>query len=286
MKLIKQTIRKLLPHSTIESLRIDINRIQGNSPIIIYTMGKVGSTTAYQSLAKTPISNPVYHVHFLTQNGIEHIENKYRNANASIKTSAHLVNSKIIRPKILKSNNKSKFKVISLAREPISLSLSHFLQNPKVHRPHLVKYLNQENIKGLNDCFLSELENNSYIHSWFDEEFNNFLGIDIYQYNFDYQRGYSILNLEKFDILLMRIKDMSNLFNKAIKEFLDIETPVELVKANERENQEFSNVYQKLKNEIVVPPEICEKVYSSKYVNYFYSASDQKKLIDKWSNIR
>lgn len=249
-------------------------------------MGKVGLTTAYKSLINAPISNPVYHVHFLSQNGMEHITQKYQNANTNVNKSAHLINSEIVRPKLLNSNNKTKFKIISLAREPISLSLSHFLQNPKVHRPYLVDYLHREDIKGLNEFFLNELQNNSYIHSWFDEEFNNFLGIDIYQYEFDYERGYSIIETNKFDVLLMRIEDMSKVFQEAIQEFLNIETSIKIVKANERDNQEFSNVYQKLKNKIVIPRDICEKVYSSKYVNYFYSTSDQKNLIDKWSHTR
>ena len=231
MKTLKKVIKKILPLSNIESLRIDLNRIRGNLPIIVYTMGKVGSITTYKSL-QSQIPNPIYHVHFLSHKEINRIENKYSQANAIPNPNQlnHFTSSKIIRSEILNSKNKEKFKIISLTREPISLKLSHFFQNPKVHRPHLVKYLNKEDIQGLTDYFLSELESSSYTPTWFDKEFKQFLEIDIYQYKFDSEKGYSIYYSDKFDILLMRLEDLSENFQEAIQNFLGINNSIKIIR--------------------------------------------------------
>jgi len=112
MKLIEKAAKKILPLSNIEKLRIDINRLRGNLPIIVYTMGKVGSATTYTSL-KSQLPNPIYHVHFLTQKEINRMEDKYKQANINPNKLNHFKSSKIIRSKILNSKDKEKFKIIS-----------------------------------------------------------------------------------------------------------------------------------------------------------------------------
>ena len=49
-----------------------------NQPIVIYQMGKVGSSSVYSSLKALKLDNPVYHVHFLTPQGINWAETIYK----------------------------------------------------------------------------------------------------------------------------------------------------------------------------------------------------------------
>jgi len=45
-------------------------------PILIYQMGKVGSSAVYESLKKYGIQNPLHHVHFLSYGHLNELERK------------------------------------------------------------------------------------------------------------------------------------------------------------------------------------------------------------------
>jgi len=84
----------------------------------------------------------------------------------------------------------------------------------------------------------------------------------------------------------MRLEDLSNIFQEAIQTFLEINNSIKIIRSNERCNLEFSDLYKKIKNKIIIPPHISEKIYTSKYVRHFYSSSEIDELIEKWSSPR
>ncbi len=64
--LIIKIVLKNLSWQDFETLKIHLKNWNKKPPILIYTMGKVGSMTVYQSLKEAKLGNPVYHIHFLT----------------------------------------------------------------------------------------------------------------------------------------------------------------------------------------------------------------------------
>lgn len=63
---------------------------------------------------------------------------------------------------------------------------------------------------------------NYLVQDFFDQEFKKFWGIDIYQYPFDKEKGYSIYKINNVNILIYQLEKM-NALEKEIGEFLDIE---------------------------------------------------------------
>jgi len=70
--------KNLIPASFVESLKIRFRNFNTNPPILIYQMGKVGSTTILKSLKNAQIQNPVYHIHFLSSDGIRNAERYFK----------------------------------------------------------------------------------------------------------------------------------------------------------------------------------------------------------------
>lgn len=111
-------------------------------PILIWQMGKVGSSSVYYSLQQIFNEKPVYHIHLLSKEMIEKGELYKRsliNGNNS-----YLYNNEF-RKKFKSSMRRGvKWKIISLVREPVGRNISAFFQNI--------------------DIFLSEFDNKSESH--------------------------------------------------------------------------------------------------------------------------
>jgi hypothetical protein len=116
----------------------------GHKTILVYTMGKVGSSTVYQTLRANNVSQIIYHLHFLSQENIVRISEKYKRAGIPQKRVKirqllrgdidHLTASKAL-------NNiphARRWYIVSLVRDPVSTFLSHVFQNPTIHRPYLL----------------------------------------------------------------------------------------------------------------------------------------------------
>lgn len=287
---LKNTIRKTVSDDLYEIFEINYHCYQKNYPIVIYTMGKVGSTTVYSSL-KTQLKNPVYHVHFLQLNEIKRIEEKYRNYNSELVNSPIITKGKFLNRAI---NSRSfysssiRWKIISLIREPILTELSHLFHNPRLHHPYLLNDKGEIDSTRALEVATNKLSNYSeeknYIANWFSRELNKFLGIDIYKYDFDHNKGYSIIQFDKFDILLLRLETLDECFTESLQELLEKKiTSINLKTSNINEGKEFSSFYKYVREEISIPLDICEKIYSSKYAQHFYTKQMILDFIGKWS---
>ena len=58
--------------------RFHLDHLYGKTPIVVYQMGKVGSSTIVASLHTLKLDSPIYHIHTLTQERIDSIEQTYR----------------------------------------------------------------------------------------------------------------------------------------------------------------------------------------------------------------
>ena len=62
-------------------LRHNVCSDLGFLPVIVYIMGKVGSTSVYESLRENRVSPLIYHVHFLTHSNLDRVALKYSQKN-------------------------------------------------------------------------------------------------------------------------------------------------------------------------------------------------------------
>ena len=106
----------------LEKIYYKVNKLlRSDTIVIIYQMGKVGSSSIYNSVNRY---FKTYHIHYLNEKIISQIYQKSKDKNQSVplhlETSTEVLN-------LLKSEKK--IKIISLIREPISRNLSAFFEN-------------------------------------------------------------------------------------------------------------------------------------------------------------
>jgi len=257
--------------TSFDRLELSLNHYLGKTPILIYQMGRVGSTSMFESLKLTDLTDPIYHVHYLTQDSIDQVEAKFRQSGQPI--PRFLVLGKMLIREMQRKPQSTQWRIITLLREPISTMLSQMFYDPEVHHPQLFDQngnVRQEDAIDYAQERLAKFDEATwYLSNWFSHEFQPALNVDVYDYAFNSQAGYSIIETEGFDILILRLEDLKRNFNKAMRDFLNVED-IQLIKTNSNENRSHSAVYQYVRDHIVVPKSVCDRIYSSHYARHFY----------------
>lgn len=255
-------------------LNIGLQDFTLNPPILVYQSGKVGSSTITDSLLQAKLKNPIYHVHLLSDEGLNSPRGKPKLGKAlRRKIDAHGGIAAI------------NWKIISLTRDPIAIALSALFQSIGMGKRNDLSKHNGEIDKIL---VLEELYRNledfdrSYFCTWFDRELKTVFDVDVFTYPFNYDRGYSIIKQNNIEVLVIRLEDLNSFGNKALMEFLNLDNPIDLVPKNVGDKKTYADTYEYVKNNISVPLDICHKIYSSKYSSHFYNSSQQEKFISKW----
>ena len=233
-----------------------------NKTVVIYTLGKVGSSTLYYELKKLSPWNNVFHAHFLSD---EWLLKRLKNTNhfEFNNQSAQKVFS------YLNNNPNKQKKIITLVREPISRELSNFMQNPK---DYAGSDLLIDGIEKLQQVYLDKVSY-EYTLNWFDSEFYNYTGFDVFSKTFDKEKGYAIYSHKDTDILIIKLEKLNECYTSALNDFLGINLQLQ-TNANQSSNKPISKVYTQLKNSIKFSKEELQDVYNHKYVTHFYTEKE------------
>ncbi|MFX0070554.1 MAG: putative capsular polysaccharide synthesis family protein [Candidatus Hermodarchaeota archaeon] len=278
-------LKQQVPLSIANWFRIHLQNFNVTPPIIIYQVGKVGSTTVYKSLKNARLRNPVYHLHFLSDEGIKSAEEYHLGLERPVIPN-HIRLSKLLRKKMDKTKG-VKWKIITLVRDPIGRDISNLFESIEHFYPNLVNESGNvkinEAIEFLLEMFSDFDESTDYTARWFDTEINAFFDIDVYTYPFNHQKGFTIIRDKNVEIVIIRLEDLNRNFNEALTQFLNLDKPIEMCKAGIREEAVHAAAYKHIREEITIPRSVCNKIYSSKYARHFYDDNMRNKHIQKWS---
>lgn len=256
-----------------------------HTPILIYQMGKVGSTTILNSLKEADLPNPIAQVHRIS----DHIGRirKYEIKKRKFPPAYHIDLGLAINQRFKQLNNqKPFFKVISLVRDPIAFEVSKFFQNPHFYPPHLRNNSGDIDTKKASD-FLNDflLKDNAFIYvfNWFDQEIKSVFELDVFAFPFDKDQGWTILRGNNIELLLIRLENLSKIDNNVLTNFVNSSQQVELINSNVRNQKTKNNHYDIVKDNIKLDRKVCEKIYSHKFAKHFYKENEVQNFIEKWS---
>jgi len=257
--------------------------------VVIYQMGKVGSSTVKHSLNELGRAMNLYHVHALTQERLDWLQGTYRNV-SRVRGRAvvhdHLVEGIYLRKK-LDRGTQQRWKVITLIRDPIARNISTFFQSLDIFFPEWVKERNNaqddlvDHVDEMIELFLSKVDHKLPL-VWFDKYLKPVFDIDVYEQKFPVSKGYAIYANEHAELLLMKLEDLDHSAPTAFKEFLDIED-FELKKANISGDKVYSQAYSKFKGLIKLSDSYIDETYSSQFARHFYTQDEIEQLRAKWT---
>lgn len=267
MKYLLYKIKKKLNHIFSKLKYNDLK----NKVVIIHTLGKVGSSTLYYELKKISPWNNIFHVHFLSDLWLKDKLKDTNHFEFNNKTAKKVFD-------YLKQHPNQKKYMISLVREPVSRELSNFMQNPQDFIDGDVLSYSAASLK---KAYLDKLSYD-YTLNWFDSEFFNYTGFDVFAQPFDKTKGYSIYEHEDYRILIIKLEQLNTCYHDAMKAFLGLDLQLE-ANANQSSNKPISHVYKELKQLLKFETEELEQLYTHKYVTHFYTDDEIQQFIDKHS---
>ncbi|MEM9412604.1 MAG: putative capsular polysaccharide synthesis family protein [Planctomycetota bacterium] len=234
------------------------DRLRAHSPVFIFQMGKVGSTSIYKSLLDSSYSGAIFHGHTFDR---FHSDDRIR------KLHSHF------------SSTRTKLKIITLIREPVTRNISAFFQNFK-----------RDTGKSFADFRKSPAElkrifMKNYPHEvpliWFDQHLKPNFGIDVYQAPFPTEKGYQIFSSENVDVLLMKHDLTNEIKENLIREFTEIDE-FKIRSHNTSSTKEYAEYYQAMQK-LKLPLEHLYYLASSKYMQHFYRP-EMRRIIHSWSD--
>lgn len=228
--------------------------INSDNPILIYQMGKVGSTSILDSITSR-WNGPVLHSHHLNDPQEKYIyQNQY-------------------------CKNKP-FYLISLTREPISRNISAYFQN-------LAYFTKGTPGKGpASTNLLIENFLHKYPHdlplTWFQNHLERNFDINVFEHPFP-DEGFTTMSRDNLKVLIMRAETDDKAKEKAVSSFLQIPN-FKLSRSNVGSNKEYAKIYKNFKATLKLSPAYLDRMYGSRYFKHFYSGQIGLELSDRWRN--
>lgn len=252
-------------------LYIPINTWLGRTPLLIYTMGKVGSTAIYRAL---PDGTFFIQIHTLNPELLHRLIERDREKGGLTELVLHELQTRrhIIVPR-------REAKIITIVRDPIIRNLSAFYQNH-------VRFIGAD--RNLADVPLSELLAiflNEYPHDvpiqFFEREFASILGIDVYQHPFDPLQGWARLQHPPYDVLILRADAPNEIKQEAICNFLGLAN-YQLVNTLPTRAYPHGEVYTLLKREAILPQPYIDQMLGARYTQHFFSDDERSQMRRQW----
>ncbi|MRG85070.1 putative capsular polysaccharide synthesis family protein [Salinibacillus xinjiangensis] len=250
--------------------------------VLIYQMGKVGSTSIEETLEKSPLY--IEHAHSLRSPMTYEMFKRFSSTRYYLPLLSRLrqkING-VVKKVIF--NNKKNIKIISLVREPISRNISMFFQDIHIPIFDMAKYYNGRkdgdvSLETLKDLYFSKL-NHKYGVTWFENEFEKTFGINIYDYEFDKEKGFTTISQKGIDIMVIKMEKLG-ILEEEIGNFLEMKN-FKLSKANISGRKWYSELYIKFKEEFSPSEEYVDSIYNNLYMEHFYTEEEIKKFKEKW----
>lgn len=264
--------------------------------LLVYQMGKVGSSTLTQYLRAHYTQAEIFQIHTLTESGAQRIENRYRQA-AAIRSipsiDQHILESRYLmsRLKDLKSGKqRAPLKVVSMVRDPIARNLSAFFQTFEVDFARMFVESNQDatmspfSIEELTQAFLtgSQTFRHEYPLVWFQEELHQALDIDVLSKPFDPELGVARYQNNYCDLLILRMEDFPHTLAPSLSRFLNIEVGP-MPRSNSADGKKYSNAYRNFIDHITLPESYLDTMYNSAFSTHFYTEEELDRFRARWT---
>lgn len=244
------------------------------APILIYQMGKVGSTTVYRSLRSAGLY-PL-HVHRIIDRMPEGGAGWH--ARPDYVPDIDVYVGRILAPYLRWS--RSRVRVITLVRDPVARYLSKVFHRPEMY-DDLVASERDETVRRLRDHLGKPETLDDGMFRWFDEEIRARLGVDVMTAPFDRQAGYSVLHGERADILVLKLEKLSELLPTAVSEFVG--RPLREERANVGERKESADAYRAVRRSFSLPEPVLDRIYDHEWMRHFYTEGERERFRSRWS---
>ena len=239
--------------------------------LLVYSMGKTGSSSVYYTLMRDFPFSKVIHVHFLSDYWYSWFSNQNKK---NLKKDRNQILSDKAK-KFIKKNKK--LFSITIIRDPFSRSISDYFHSK---RDILSSLSDNQIIKEISESYY--IQSNSM--DWFEKDFNSFFNIDIYKMPFNTNKGWEVYKLgEERSILIIRIDVLTSSFKKAFFNLTGLHVNKLFITNRREDDNTLSERYKLFKSNYYESEESVNRKLSSKFVKHFFNKNQIQTLREKYT---
>lgn len=235
---------------------------------VLYTMGKVASSALTEALGRSGI--PAHQIHNLDTPTL--LKLAKRDMDAGRLPLRHICQSMTYRTEYRR--HPERFLFISVVRDPIARNMSAFFQNLGI----------SETNGASETADLFETFKTTYPHNlplvWFDRQFEDALGIDVFQTPFDSTKKY--LYMPDQNTLLLRVDCPRTTKEQLLSEIF--QRPIYIPKVNVGDKKGYSARYKAFKSHAHFDEPLLDQIYNSKFCRHFWSEQERTEMREMWGN--
>ncbi len=271
------------------------------NPVIIYSVGKVGSTSVAATLEGKLPGRSVSHVHWLRSEHLRADEAHYKDRARAYRGTRRMGRfmpryvwlGQHLSSAIAAAPADTIWDVVTLVRDPVRRNVSSFFQNLEP----MFDFWPAEELKTRSAdevaARLVELFLDSYVAgnlpvehdgdplTWFDVELKPVFGVEVFAKPFPVTRGYEIYAGTNSRVLLVRLEDLDRVAQPAFAEFLGADVG-HVVQRNDASDKVYADVYRRFKHLLKMPCQYLDRMYSSRYSRHFYTEGEIAKFRSSW----
>ena len=237
---------------------------------MIYTAPKTGSTSLEAALATAGV--PAVKVHFLGR-GHERVVARHRAQGLPLNRH-HLVEARI---GPLLAEGGRRFRVVSLARDPVAQKVSTVFQSPRLWR---LDTREPEAVRRHVAAQVERMAETGSALSWFEDELGATFGVDAAALGFDRAAGFARTSARGAEILVAKTEALDRL-GDALSTFVG--RPLMLERRNVREATRDAARYRAVRDALRFPRATLEAVYAAPLARTFYAPDEIERLVVRWS---
>ena len=117
--------------------------------------------------------------------------------------------------------------------------------------------------------------------TWFTNEIEQTLGIDVYKFEFPKAHGYLEIRDGRLELLIIKMEIPDQSKAAAIAKFLDLEN-FQLKRSNIGNQKIYSDAYREFRKYICLPESYVDQMLNSKYAQHFYSIRELENIRKAW----
>ncbi|WP_321461203.1 putative capsular polysaccharide synthesis family protein [uncultured Vibrio sp.] len=263
------------------SRQFEKNReLRADNFVLVYQMGKVGSSSIEHTLGERKI--PSYHIHTFDDHEEFHMYHNKQDVKKFFDFKNRAIYRLVLSQRKRILQKREQLKIVTLVRDPIATVLSRFFQdlhlqfiegkkNEAIHNDMDVTYQHLEN------CFDNYI-NLNYFADWFDNELKRNFKIDVMGQQIDSTQPFFTFDNNQAKVLLIKCEKLSSL-DQEIGHFLDVDN-FELKNSNEAKNKWYSNIYQYFKQKYDFSKLFY--MYDLPLYQHVYSEQEREAFKTKW----
>ncbi len=235
------------------------------SPVIVWTMGKVGSLSIYRAIRVAKLR--ALHPHYCDAETLQNIGERFGHDLPVIQ------HGKDAAEVIEQATTENPALIVTMVRTPIERNISSYFHN---------RVFIDISTKDLSESMRLFIE--AYSHqvalTWLDGNLKKVLGLDVYAEPFDKEKGIRVYDRGRHKVLLFRSDLGRTDQSAAVSDFLG--RPITIKDMNVAAEKSYAEEYRAFLDRIVLPKDYVDRMLNSRYAQHFWRTEKLDQLRKFW----